>query len=192
MTGRDRWLADRRSEARAFGTRHREDLVTRYMADRKLCDRPLLKVGDRRVHRRRPRRSPVEESFCHWTDLRRPRRFAVASRSRSIAASNLMPRVKDAEGVEYLTKWHESVHVACDFDGESAGPREQDCLPGFEVEVPTLIVCRGTEASTGQDVGREFFAENAALAAAVAPTRSRAVCSIPPAAAPSARGWRPG
>ena len=80
-----------------------------------------------------------------------------------------MSNVKDAYGVAYMTKWHESIHIEHDISpGISEGEPRQLGLPGIEGDIPRLIVCRGVKSGDREIAEREFIAENAAIAAAIA------------------------
>jgi hypothetical protein len=66
-----------------------------------------------------------------------------------------MTKVKDAPGVELISKFHESLHVDRDFKVSAR---------------PQLIVCRSASVRNGRVPLHEFVAENAALSAAIAAT----------------------
>ena len=76
-----------------------------------------------------------------------------------------MPGVKYGTGVAHVTKWHESFHVATDLS--TGQTHQQLSLPGIEGAAERIIVCRNARP-TGSVDGREFIAENAAIAAAIA------------------------
>ena len=77
--------------------------------------------------------------------------------------------MKDAAGVAHVAKWHESLHVVRDIEvGTAQAQAHQSPLPGLEVEGPRLIVCRSTRPADRATAEREFIAETAAIAAAIA------------------------
>ena len=84
-----------------------------------------------------------------------------------------MPRVKDVAGVGYISKWHEIIHVPQDLGSRDLARRlTQAALPG--VELPPRVAacgvtfCRGGPGGGDGSPTREFVAENAALAVAIA------------------------
>ena len=79
-----------------------------------------------------------------------------------------MPNVKYAEGVAYTTLWHESVHIEQDINPkQSEDNSAQLMLSGFEPQPIKLVVCRSTREIDRETSKREFFTENAAIAAAI-------------------------
>ena len=78
-----------------------------------------------------------------------------------------IPGVKDAAGVAYAAKWHESIHVDQHMT-PPPGALQREQLPLFD-ETPDyrLIVCRATGRSRALPP-IEVFAETAGLAAAIA------------------------
>jgi hypothetical protein len=168
MTSRGNWLDIKRARAQAFGIRLREDLVERYMNDHRLRERPFLKdVVDDLIEEVQGARLREEVLL---TD-----RFAQteAVGGRLIVTINTriaeIEGMKDPAGVANVAKWHESVHIERDMDFFSSHPKRfQPSLPGFGVQTPKLVVCRGILALTPQTADREFFAENAGVAAAIA------------------------
>jgi hypothetical protein len=81
-----------------------------------------------------------------------------------------IPGVRYASGTGYVAKWHESIHVSLDLAvvRKNSFSQAQCPLPGFEVEPPQIIVCRTVAPASSADAEREFIAENAGLAAAIA------------------------
>jgi hypothetical protein len=142
MTSANRSLDTRRANAWGLGILHRERLLRGYMDTKGLVERPLLKnVVDELIEevqgaRLRDEVLPLDR-FAQ-TELVRGR--AVVSINSRLAD---IPGVKDAAGVGYVAKWHESVHVERDLGGlGSDGSAAQAMLPGSEAQVPRLLVCR--------------------------------------------------
>ena len=165
ITSRD-WCWD-------HGIRLRELLVARYMALHGMRDRPLLAMVIDGL---------IEDALGARVldDVLPLDRFAqteVVKGKIEISVNTLiseMPRVKDPRGVGYVSRWHEVVHAV-----NHVGMRDPWAylvtvpLPGFTVRPPLVsgpraIVCRQLFAADRQFDRREFVAENAGLAAAIA------------------------
>ena len=138
------------------------------MAENGLQERPFLKeviddlITDVQGARLREDVLPLDR-FAQTEVIGRRIEVSINTRIADI------PGVKDAAGVAYVAKWHESIHVQRDGDtAKSDDPELQLPLDGFEIERPRLIFCRGFSAPQPKSAEREFMAENAALAAAIA------------------------
>jgi hypothetical protein len=155
-----------RDDAWAFGIAHRERLVRRYMETHGLNERPFLKeIVDELIEEIQEARLiegvlPLDR----FAQTERDRGRVIVTVNSRIAE---IPGVKDAAGVAYAAKWHESIHVDRDMT-PSSGASDGQQLSFFN-EAPDyhLIVCRA--------VGRgrtlppiEVFAETAGLAASIA------------------------
>ena len=165
MTIRNHSLETRRANCWAEGVQHRERLLREYMVANGLRERTFLKdvIDDliREVQGARLRSEVLPLDRVAQTEVVGGRvEVSINSRIAEI------PGVKDAAGVAYVAKWHESMHVA-QASGSDADEL-QSPLPGLEVEIPRLIYCRGIKALQPGSAAREFVAENAALAAAIA------------------------
>ena len=151
-----------------LGVQHRETLLKQYMEANQLTERPFLKdvIDDliEEVQQARLREDILPLDTYAQTEVDRGRvMVTINSRIADI------PGVKDAAGVAYIGKWHESMHVARDMDvGTAHAERHLTPFPGFEVGAPRLIVCRSTRPADRAIAEREFVAENAAIAAAIA------------------------
>jgi len=161
-------MEQRRVEARRYGVLHRERLVATFMEREGLTQRPALKEiaeqlvedvqGARLMHEVLP--------LDRYAQTERVGSRVVVSINTRIAE---MEGIKDAAGIALVALFHESIHVADDFahPGDEVSSHLQG-LPGFEVELPRLVVCRGPgEGLRGAALEREFWAENAGLAAAI-------------------------
>ncbi|MBI4496681.1 MAG: hypothetical protein HY689_02135 [Chloroflexi bacterium] len=167
---RTAFLDRRRAECWQLGVRHRESLLQRYMDQYQIVERPLLKdvIDDiiRDVQEARLYCAALPLDTFGQTEARRGR-IEVTINSRI----SEMPGVKDAAGVAYRTKWHESIHVTDDVSADSDQAANRPLfLPGFEEDTPRLIVCRKNRSTNGggAEAAREFTAEHASLAAAIA------------------------
>jgi hypothetical protein len=155
-----------RDDAWAFGIAHRERLVRRYIETRGLDTRPFLKdIVDELIEEIQEARLiegvlPLDR----FAQTERDRGRVVVTVNSRIAE---IPGVKDAAGVAYAAKWHESIHVDQHMT-PAPDDRDGQQLPLFgDTPDHRLIVCRA--------VGRgrrlppiEVFAETAGLAAAIA------------------------
>ena len=167
-SSRGQYLDRKRTEAWNLGIAHREVLVHRYMAMHTLRERPFLKdvIDDliEEVQGARLREEVLPLDTFGETEAVNGR-IEVSINSR-IAE---MPGVKDAGGVAHVTKWHESYHVEQDMgSGRGATRIHQLGFPGIDSQPPQLIVCRNIRSSDSIIAEREFIAENAAVAAAIA------------------------
>jgi hypothetical protein len=110
-----------------------------------------------------------------------------------------MERVNDPALVEHVALWHEDIHIEVDFP--ASPPPElgaiQLSLPDMNPPPPHLIMCRRRTSGFGPETEREFRAENAALAAAIAEPdlyRCEAFLRFQPLAERGgelgSRGWR--
>ena len=159
-----RFIDRKRREAWALGVHHREQLVAKYMTVFGLQERPLLKdivddvievvQGARLIEGVLPLDTYGQSEMVNGSP-----EITINSR---IAK---MPGVKDASGVGYITRWHESVHVAYDLAVDS--PTRQLTFPGLENSAPNLIVCRPNAIGGPPYSRQEFIAENAGVAAAI-------------------------
>lgn len=168
MTSRFEYLDRKRKESWNLGIEHREALVSQYMTRRAIQERPFLKdVVDDLIEEVQGARLRVEvlplDTFGQTEAVNG--RIEVSINSR-IAK---MPGVKDAAGVSHVTKWHESLHIERDLAmNPSDSPYLQLGFPGIDSQLPRLIVCRNTRSNDSIIAEREFIAENAAVAAAIA------------------------
>lgn len=168
MTVRGRSIEQRRAMCWPMGIQHREMLLRAHMDRNGLSERPFLKdvvddIIEEVQHARLLQGVLPLDTFGQTTVV--GGRIEVTINSR-IAE---MPGVKDAAGVAYVSKWHESWHVEHDMEaGVAEAQRMQQLLPGLDAVMPKLIVCRSTRPLEPIDIQREFVAENAALAAAIA------------------------
>lgn len=158
----------RRIEVWQWGAAHREYLMAENMGFYGLSERPLVKdivdavimeiQGARLVEGALPLDTYAQ------TQLHRGR-LEVTVNSRI----HQMDGVGDPERIAHVAKWHESADIARDFAVTTVdGNGKQPTLPGWEVPVPRLVVCRRAGRERGKAGEREFFAENAAHAAAIA------------------------
>jgi hypothetical protein len=162
------WQRERFEEAWRFGTDHREALVGRLMARSGRRERPLLKeIIDEVIEEEQGARLLKQvlplDTYAQ-TEL-------VGGRAVVTVNSRIpeMPGVKDAAGARHVALWHESVHIPRDIlPAAQAAAGAQATLPGFEVDVPRVVVCKTRKPLGPAERAREFFAENAAQAAAIA------------------------
>jgi hypothetical protein len=168
MRNRHDFIEQRRAEAWALGIEHREYLVARYLAENGLRERPLLHeiIDDliEEVQQARLREDvPLLDRFAQSEVV--DGRVEVTINSRIGEMSN----VKYVDGIIYVAKWHESIHVARDMDvGESERRRLQPFLPGLDAGYPRQIACRWADGRRRPLPAIEFIAENAAVAVAIA------------------------
>lgn len=168
MSSRGSFLEAKRAECWTLGVQQREALLRQYMAVNRMQERPFLKdvIDDliEEVQGARLRYEVLPLNTFAQTELANGR-IEVSINSRI----GEMPGVKDAIGVANVAKWHESIHVARDVEGGISNAQDlQVALPGFGAQRPSLIVCRTQGAAESKVPEREFVAENAALAAAIA------------------------
>jgi hypothetical protein len=162
-----------RADCWSFGMQVREALIWKYMAERGEAHRPLVKdvvddlIRDGLGARLREEPLPLDR-FAQTEVVKGRIEITVNSRIRE------MPQVKDVEGVGYISKWHEIIHVPQDLGGRDLARRlSQAALPGVEMPPPrvaacSVTFCRGGPRGRERSPSREFVAENAALAAAIA------------------------
>jgi hypothetical protein len=166
------WV-QKRTEAFALGVCLREQLVSEYITQNALAERPLLKdiIEDliTEVQGARLRRGVLPLHTFAQTE-RVGTRLEVTLNSRLAA----MERVSEPALLEHVALWHEAVHIAVDFATvpEHIPGTEQLTLPSLEAASPRLVMCRrglppGVRESDANWM-REFRAEHAALAAAIA------------------------
>ena len=171
MASNGRYISEKRREAWDYGNRHRDRLVDGYVIDHRLTERPFLKdIIDDLIEEQQHVRllsGPLRLDTYGQTE-RIGGRIEITVNSRI----NEMIYVKDVDGVANATKWHESVHAERDLgvqeiDGD--GSQQVFTVPGFEKHSLGLIVCRDVEkiGYGGEEREREFFAENAGIAAAI-------------------------
>ncbi len=160
-------LLARRREAWHLGIEHREDLMRVFMTCRRLDRRPLLKdVTDELLEevqgvRLRSEVLPLDV-FAQSEVI--GQRIEVSVNNRL----NEMEGIRDTSGVAFVAKWHESIHVLRDLRPKGSADTQLR-LGGLEDAIQRQIVCRRTGAGQALNVDeREFFAENAGLAAAIA------------------------
>ncbi|MBI2855093.1 MAG: hypothetical protein HYX87_09285 [Chloroflexi bacterium] len=158
---RDSWL---------LGIQHREALLGEYMIRTGMRERPLLKdvVDDLLTEIQGVRlREEVLPLDTYAQSEMVDGRIEVSINKRIGA----MPGVKDAAGIAHVAKWHESIHGERDMrHNVKVSSNNQLAFPDIGADTPRLIVCRRTgtgEYEKGNE--REFIAETAALAAAIAP-----------------------
>ena len=162
------FIESKRREAWALGVQHRELLLAKYMTAFGLRERPLLKdiVDDviEEVQGARLLEGVLSLDTYGQTEMvNGSAEITINSRIAKI------PGVKDATGIAYITRWHESFHVAYDLAiGPKAPGISQLAFPGFEQSAPNLIVCRPHAVGGQSNLGKEFMAENAGIAAAIA------------------------
>lgn len=162
------FIETKRRQAWALGVQHRELLVAEYMAEFGLSERPLLKdiVDDVIEEIQRARLLEGVLPFDTFGQTEMVNGMPEVTINSRIAE---MPGVKDASGVGYTTRWHESFHVANDLAiGPTAPGTRQLTLGGLEQGPSRLIVCRSHAAGIPTIAGQEFMAENAGIAAAIA------------------------
>lgn len=162
------FLETKRRQAWALGVQHRERLMAEYMAEFDLRDRPLLKdiVDDviEEVQGARLLEGVLALDTYGQTEM-------VNGLPEITINSRIgkMSGVKDACGVGYITRWHESFHVANDLGiGPTAPGTHQMAFIGLEQGPSRLIVCRSHAVGGPTIAGQEFMAENAGIAAAIA------------------------
>jgi hypothetical protein len=159
----------KRADAFALGIELRERAVAAYMAQNQLTERPMLK-------------DIIEDIITEVQDARLLRgvlsldTFAQTERvgeRLEVTLNSRIPhkeRVNDPNLIEHVSLWHEDIHIEVDFTDML--PVElgvtQGVLPGLEQPRPQLIMCRRGTRHFGPEGEREFRAENAALAAAIA------------------------
>ncbi|MDA1129147.1 MAG: hypothetical protein O2913_10675 [Chloroflexi bacterium] len=168
MTYSPHFIENKRREAWALGVQHRELLLAEYMTTFGLHERPLLKdiVDDviEEVQGARLLEGVLPLDTYGQTEM--------VNGSPEITINNRIakiPGVKDAAGIAYITRWHESFHVAHDLAiGPKAPGISQLAFPGLEQSAPNLIVCRPHAIEGPSNLGNEFMAENAGIAAAIA------------------------
>jgi hypothetical protein len=161
-------LQQRREWCWNYGVQHRETLLREYMARKGLTTRPfLVDVIDELIEEIQGARLtegvlPLDR-FAQTE--RRNGRIVVTINSRISA----IPGVRDAEGVAYVGKWHESIHIPRDFATSPAlAPWQQPLRSAEGLDDRQTIVCRSTKlGATRRERDREFIAETAALAAAI-------------------------
>ena len=161
------FTAHRTDEAWTYGVAHRERLVREYMDAEGLTDRPLLKdvvdvlIEETQGARLREDVLPLDryaQTECVGS------RLEVTVNSRISA----MEGVKHVAGVVHVAKWHESIHVECDFKDASPAIEDQPSLPGLDSEPVQMVACRGFHRNLPPERrASEFFAETAGVAAAV-------------------------
>jgi len=167
MTYLPNFKESKRRQAWALGVEHRELLVAKYKAAFGLTERPLLKdiVDDviEEIQGARLLKGVLHLDTYGQTELvNGSPEITINSRIAKI------PGVKDAHGIAHITKWHESYHVAHDLDiGPKAPGASQLTLPGLEQSAPNMIICRPHSAGEPSNLGKEFMAENAGIAAAI-------------------------
>ena len=167
MIARD-YVSQQRQEAYEFGRAHREALVSEWMSQTGETTRPLLRdiieevITDVLNARLRDEILPLDR-FAQTERVNG--RFEVSINSRI----DEMPKVKNVAGIRYAAEWHETIHIVRDFPTEVApGLAGQEQLPGFAVEPPELVVCRGFgDIDSRAERARESFAESAGTAAAI-------------------------
>lgn len=165
---RQHW-ARRRADAFALGTELRERAVAVYMAQYQLSERPMLKdiIEDIIIDVQKARLLRGVLSLDTFAQTERVGERLEVTINTRIAE---MERVKNPTPVEHVALWHEDIHIDVDFP--AAPPAElgaiQLSLPDMELPRPQLIMCRRGPFGFGPEAEREFRAENAALAAAIA------------------------
>ena len=167
MTSRIQFVRRKRDDAWNLGIAHREYLISQYMEKHELRERPFLKdiVDDliEEIQGARLREEVLLLDTFGQTELVNGR-IEVSINSR-IAK---MPGVKNAIGVAHVTKWHESFHVDQDMGSERGAPQSQQlAFSVIDSQAPRLIICRNIGSTDSNIAGREFIAENAAVAAAI-------------------------
>jgi hypothetical protein len=142
--------------------------VKAFVQEERITERPMLKdiidylIEDVQGARLREEVLPLDR-YAQTELIAGRTEVSINSRIREI------PGVRHVTGIVYVAKWHESIHVARDFPAlGKAQEVAQPTLPGVEAELPQLVACRGfNEGLQGESRGREFFAENAGIAAAI-------------------------
>lgn len=161
-------LQQRREWCWNYGVHHRERLVETYMAQRGLKKRPFLAdIIDELIE-------DIQEARLVEAVLPLDR-FAQTERcgGRVVVTINSridqIPGVKDAAGVAYEAKWHESLHIDRDM-GRPAPPAPWLKAPsGAALQPVATVVCRSMgRKGTLAEREREFIAETAGLAASIA------------------------
>lgn len=160
-------LLAKRREAWNLGIEHREKLLGILMPHRSPNAPPLLKdvVDDLLEYAQgvRLRSEVLPLDVFAQSEV-------IGSRI-EVSVNNRIPEMRgviDASGVATVAKWHESVHVERDLRPKGMSETQLP-MSGMEDATQRLIVCRRAGASQAPNVDeREFFAENAGLAAAIA------------------------
>jgi hypothetical protein len=161
-------LQQRREWCWNYGVQHREALLREYIARRGLTKRPFLAavidelIEDIQGARLTEAVLPLDR-FAQ-TECRNGR-IVVTINSRIPE----IPGVLDVEGVAYVAKWHESIHIPRDFaPSPSLAPWQHPLMSAAGRDNSQTIVCRSTKlGATRRERDREFIAETAALAAAI-------------------------
>ncbi len=161
------FVSQRRQEAHEFGRAHREALLAEWMLLTGETTRPLLwQIIDELIEdvlhaRLRDEVLPLDR-FAQTERVNGRLEVSVNSRLRE------MPRVKNIEGIRFVAKCHETIHLVRDFPEVSSEVGSQIHLPGLNLEVPQIVVCRGfRDARSSEEKARESFAENAGTATAI-------------------------
>jgi hypothetical protein len=168
VTANSRWLDARRAAAWKLGVELRERLLETFMDEEGLRSRPLIKeVADdlvREVQGARLRDDCLPlDRFAQSEVVGGRIEVTINSRIGEISG------VKDPVGTRTVAVLHEAVHVDRDLRPVEPSLRRQPALPGLEDDGPRLIVCRSAgSVYRSSQPEREFIAENAALAAAIA------------------------
>jgi hypothetical protein len=164
------YIERRRAAAMAYGITLREKLLGRFMRKYGYTERPFLKdvvddlIEDEDGLYARLREEPLPLDRYAQSEVVGGR--IVVSINSRVAE---MPNVKHADGVVYVGKWHEAVHVDGHLQvGEGAVADEPQQLPLFDATRSRLIVCRGAGWQTHENPEWELTAENGGLAAAIA------------------------
>jgi hypothetical protein len=161
------FIESKRREAWVLGVEHRELLLAEYMTAFSLRERPLLKdIVDDVIEEIQGAR--LLEGVLHLDTYGQTELVNGSPEITINSRIAKIPGVKDATGIAYITKWHESFHVAHDLDISPKEPgTSQLTLPGLEQSAPNIIVCRPHAAGEPSNLGKEFMAENAGIAAAI-------------------------
>jgi hypothetical protein len=164
------YIAAKQRAAWRLGIDHREDLVSFYMAERGMRERPMLRdiIDDLLTEVQGVRLLEEVLPMDTYAQTEAVGGRILVSINQRIGE---MEWVKDSAGVASLAKWHESIHVVKDVQPSSPLVRQLPmALPTVQSQEYRLIACRkiGAYDHVSADE-REFIAENAALAAAVCP-----------------------